>query len=79
MASRDRQWETVRSLEDALALLHTVNERRRIVRLHLWYGGDQEMAYTEITAMKDDLEKLKAFLSDQWAVMIEFARTLDQQ
>jgi len=64
--SRSQEWERVRSLEDVLALLASVEDRRRVIRAHAWREGDWEAVYAEATAMREELGRLKRVLSERW-------------
>lgn len=77
MASRSKHWESVRTLEDALALLAQIDDRRKVVREQLWREGDLQTAFAEITAMKPELARLKATLSSRWHELFEIARQED--
>jgi hypothetical protein len=74
MPSRDPHWQTVRDLEDALALLSAVEDRCRIIRQQIWHEGDLTVAYTEATHMKHELACLKAHLSQHWETIYHQAQ-----
>jgi hypothetical protein len=67
MPSRSQDWQRVRGVEDALALLDRVDERRCIIRRQAWGEGSFDAIYQEATAMTDDIADLKDFLSARWA------------
>ena len=74
MPSRDPAWQRIRDLEDALALLDRVDERRRVIRRQAWNDGSHDAIYQEATAMTTDLARLKATLSERWHELFEDAR-----
>ena len=73
-SSRDEKWERVRGLENLLALLDGVDERRRVIREQAWHEGSFDAIFEEATAMRDDLARLKAQLSERWETLMGEAR-----
>jgi hypothetical protein len=73
-SSRDEKWERVRGLENLLALLDGIDERRRVIREQAWHEGSFDAIFEEATAMRDDLARLKAQLSERWETLMEEAR-----
>ena len=71
MASRSKDWKRIRSLENALAILKDVEDRRQIVRQQIWHEGDLTVAFAEITAMGADLQRFKDTLSSRWYELME--------
>lgn len=61
-------------MENVLALLAGVDDRRRIIRVQAWNEGDWATVYAEATAMKEDLAALRESLSARWAELYEEAR-----
>jgi hypothetical protein len=49
-----------------LALVEIVDERRKVIRVQAWHEGNWTAVYQEATAMKKELEELKAVLSARW-------------
>lgn len=78
MPSRDENWNRVRTVEDALAILNKIEQRRRIIRYQLWKEGDLATAYVEATKMQGDLSKLKETLSERWEELFRQAREKDK-
>jgi hypothetical protein len=64
--SRSEEWDRVRKLEDALALLCQATERLRIIRVQAWNQGDWARVYAEATGAQQNLSNLKKLLSDRW-------------
>lgn len=64
--SRGPEWERVRGLEDALALLSNVEDRRRVIRVQAWHQADWGRVFVEATRMKKDVARLKELLSSRW-------------
>lgn len=64
--SRDESWETVRALEDLLALVARIDDRRKVIRLHSWQSSSFGAIYDEATAMHDDLNELRECLGSAW-------------
>lgn len=56
----------MRTLENALALLSQIDDRRRVIRAQAWHEADWAQVYAEATAMRRDLLKLKGLLSERW-------------
>jgi hypothetical protein len=79
MGSRSAHWEPVRTLEDALALLHAIEERRAIIAEQLWNEGDLQAAYVEAAAMETDIERFRTALSQQWEELFTNARQEDSR
>jgi len=76
MASRSHDWKRIRSLENALAILKDIEDHRQVVRQQIWREGDLTVAFAEITAMGDDLQRFKDTLSSRWHELME---TVQQQ
>jgi hypothetical protein len=53
-------------LEDALALVSQINERRRVIRALSYHETNWDQVHSEATAMRRDLLKLKGILSERW-------------
>jgi len=64
--SRSEVWARVRDLEDVLALLAWVDDRRRVIRIQAWREGNWEAVYAEATAMQQDLQELRTLLAARW-------------
>jgi hypothetical protein len=77
MPSRSREWQRVRDLENALALLDRVDERRRVIRQQAWGEGSFDAIYEEATVMTDDIAGLKDLLSARWGELFEIAQQED--
>ena len=71
LPSRCQGWERVRTLEDVLALLSQVDDRRRVIRAQAWNEGDWGTVYAEATAMREELAQLKALLSGRWKELFD--------
>jgi len=71
MASRSKDWKRIRSLENALAILKDIEDRRQVVRQQIWHEGDLTVAFAEITAMGADLQRFKDTLSSRWYELME--------
>ena len=78
MASRSKSWQRIRNLEDALAILKDIEDRRKIVRQQIWHEGDLTVAFAEITAMGDDLQHFKHTLSSRWHELMETVQQEDK-
>ena len=76
MASRSKDWKRIRSLENALAILKDIEDRRQVVRQQIWHEGDLTVAFAEITAMGADLQRFKDTLSSRW---YELREAIEQQ
>ena len=74
-SSRAEAWERVRSLENLLALLDGVDERRRVIREQAWHEGSFDAIFEEATAMRDDLTQLKRQLSERWETLMGEAQS----
>lgn len=70
--SRSEAWEAVRSLEDIMALVARVDERREVIRQQAW--GRMDAIYTEAAAMRVDLARLREALATCWERVVERAR-----
>ena len=77
MGSRSEAWERVRGLEDVLALLASVEDRRRVIRVHAWREGDWGQVYVEATAMAGELARLKGLLAARWEELFGEAGEVD--
>jgi hypothetical protein len=77
--SRSVHWQRVRHLEDILAILERIDDRRRVIRAHLWRQGDLQAAYVEATQMKEDIRLLKEELSTRWGELYSAAQQEDRQ
>ncbi len=73
-SSRSSVWLRVRRLEDVLAALAAVDDRRRVIRVQAWNEGDWGTVFAEATAMKEDLADLKALLACRWQELFDDAR-----
>ena len=74
-SSRGEEWERVRGLENVMALLDGVDERRRVIREQAWHEGSFDAIFEEATAMRDDLAQLKRQLSERWETLIGEAQS----
>jgi len=63
IADRKQRQELV---EDALALLVDIEDRRRVIRVQAWNRGDFGQIFAEATGMKDEVEALKRKLVVLW-------------
>lgn len=72
--SRGRAWERVREVEELMAFLACVDERRGVVRVHAWREGDWGAVFEEVSAMRGELEELRAGLSQLWGELMDEAR-----
>lgn len=68
-SSRSKEWDRVRQIEDLLALLSAIDDRRRIIRTHAWREGSWDAVYQESTAMRHELAQLKTELSAAWSTL----------
>lgn len=69
-SSRDKDWQNIRDIEDALALLARIDMSRKLIRLHAWQqSGSWDIVYDESTAMSQDIEELGERLGAIWAIM----------
>ena len=69
MNSRSKGWDNVRTIEDLLALLASIDDRRRVIRIHAWREGSWDAVYQESTAMRHELAQLKTELSAAWNIL----------
>jgi hypothetical protein len=77
--SRGPEWERVRGLEDAIAILEAVDGRRRVIREHAWHqSGNWGQVYAEATRMKKDIERLKELLVSRWEELFERAQNQEE-
>jgi len=77
--SQDPDWKRIRNLENALAILKDIEDRRKIVRqTDLGHEGDLTVAYAEITAMGNDLQHFKHTLSSRWHELMETVQQEDK-
>ncbi len=76
--SQDPDWKRIRSLENVLAILNDIEDRRQVVRQQIWHEGDLTTAYSEITAMGKDLERFKHTLSSRWYELMETVQQEDK-
>jgi len=77
--SRGPEWERVRGLEDAGAILEAIDERRRVIREHAWHqSGNWERVFVEATRMRGDIQRLKELLSARWEELFGDVTGLDR-
>jgi hypothetical protein len=60
-------WQRVRYLEDLLAILARIEDRRQVIREESWNEADWARVYFEASKMGDDVEALKVALRERWA------------
>lgn len=68
-------WQNVRNVEDLLALVNQVDERRRVIRKQAWHEGSWRAVFEEATAMRAELNTLHDLLADAWGVLYAVARS----
>jgi len=73
--SKTPAWHAVHTLEDLLALVNQIDERRRVIRVQSWHEGSWRSVYVEATAMKNELAQLQDLLRDTWADVYQIARS----
>jgi len=66
LASRGATWQAVRNVEDLLAVLARIEDRRRVIRLHAWQRSSWDAIYDESVAMRVDLDDLRDYLGQVW-------------
>jgi hypothetical protein len=66
ISRRCEAWRTVREIEDALAMLNDVEDRRKVIRAQAWRQGSWEAVFEEATAMKRDIDALRETLAAGW-------------
>lgn len=73
-ASRGRAWQRVQSLEELLALVGQVEERRRVIRRQAWREGSWQQVFIEATEQGKSLARLRAALSERWHELMDEAQ-----
>jgi len=63
----------VRALEDLLALVARIDDRRRVIYAHAWREGSWDAVFDEVVAMEAELDALRAALGTVWARVYEIA------
>jgi hypothetical protein len=53
-------------LEDILAMIARLDDRRRVIRAQAWHQGSFMAIYEEATAMRDELQQLGNELGMLW-------------
>lgn len=66
MSSRNKQWDKVRALEDLLAMVARIDDRRKVIRAQSWHQGSFRAIYEEATAMSAELQQLGNELGLLW-------------
>lgn len=59
-------WQQLRALEDLLATLSDIDDKRRVIRTQAWYEGNWDTVYQMATEMKEQIDALKLMLSQHW-------------
>lgn len=72
--SKTQEWQRVRRLEDLVALLASIDARRRLIRTHAWREGSWDVIFAEATAMRGELAVLRERLSACWEELVGEAR-----
>lgn len=68
--SRGNEWQTLRKLEDVLAILADVNEARAEIKREAWRYGI-EAIFEATNRQQAALERLKETLSQRWHELME--------
>lgn len=68
VCSRNAAWDRVRNVEDVLAMLSRVEDRRKVIRLQAWHQGSFPAIYEEATRMQGELAELRELLGQVWRV-----------
>jgi len=71
--AKSAEWKRVRELEDILAALARIDERRKVIRLHAWQRADWDVVYNEATKMLEDLDRVRDELGAHWRQFYSFA------
>jgi len=64
----------VQSLEELLALVGQVEERRRVIRRQAWREGSWQQVFIEATEQGKSLARLRAALSERWHELMDEAQ-----
>lgn len=67
--SRGEAWARVRQVEDVMAVVARIDERRRVMRVHAWREGSWDVVFQEATDMQADIMRLKELLRGAWDVL----------
>jgi len=72
--SRGPEWTRVQTLEDAIAVLESIDERRRVIREHAWHqSGNWSQVFVEATRMRKEVELLEKLLRERWKELFAVA------
>lgn len=66
MPSGSKNWKRIRNLEDALWLVGSLDERRRVILKHALYEGSWDAVFDEASKMGTDVRELRRHLSKRW-------------
>jgi hypothetical protein len=72
--SNSPAWQNVRSIEDLIAIVDRIDDRRKVIRVQAWNEGSWRSVYLEATAMKDDVAILRDLLQHAWPVLHTIAQ-----
>ncbi len=74
MSSRSRAFRRMERVEDALALLVDIDDRRKVIRAQAWNRGSWEQVFVEASGMVGEIERLKRELVVVWKECKEASR-----